>query len=96
MRQETKFTPGPWFPIDYCGYINLQSVDFYEEKNNLLDAESCGAYEANGALAAAAPDLYEALRFIAEGHPFEAADIAKAALAKLTPPSNGSMKQNKI
>lgn len=58
-----KYTPGPWFPIEYCGFQTLQTVDYYDEQD-LLDADSVGEDTAiaNGKLASTAPELLEALQ----------------------------------
>ncbi len=49
-------TPGPWYAVNYAGYINLQTEDKYTGIN-LLDMDKCASAEANGRLAAAAPTL---------------------------------------
>lgn len=57
-----QFTPGPWYPVNYSGFINLQPDEFYGQGNNLLDqAEYKNAVE-NGQLAAAAPTMYDLLK----------------------------------
>ena len=60
---ETKHTPGPWFAVEYSGYWNLQGEDYYDEHDDLLDADKIGVEkaEANALLAAAAPQLLKAL-----------------------------------
>lgn len=58
-----KYTPAPWFSVDYCGFLNIQTKDQYSPDDNLLNAEDFENYEANGTMAAAAPEMYEALKF---------------------------------
>lgn len=57
----SKHTPGPWFAVDYAGFVSIQSVDEYSDSDVLNIAVDPNA-EANGKLAAAAPDLLEALK----------------------------------
>lgn len=63
VKYQFKGTPGPWHPIDYAGHINIQAAPFYGELD-LLDADNVGheIMTANGHLAAAAPELLEALK----------------------------------
>lgn len=65
MKQETKHSPAPWYPINYGGYIHLQSEDYYSN-SNLLDEDKCDRAIANGQLASCAPDLLEALQELTE------------------------------
>jgi hypothetical protein len=58
--KDNKYTPGPWFAVEYAGYFNIQSQDGYGEKYNLLDREEDENAEANAKLIAASPDLLEA------------------------------------
>jgi hypothetical protein len=60
--KDNKYTPGPWFAVEYAGYFNIQSQDGYGEKYNLLDREEDENAEANAKLIAASPDLLEALQ----------------------------------
>ena len=60
---KAKFTPGPW------GYDATDGIVFREDGKPLLSAIPTGTpYQrgANGQLAAAAPDLYEALQGLCE------------------------------
>ncbi len=63
----TKHTPGPWFAVNYAGYNNLQAEPVYGSPD-LLNGQTMGAEqaEANAKLAAAAPDLLEALKKLRE------------------------------
>ncbi len=36
---KVKFTKGPHFAVQYANYINMQGQRFYDDKDNLLDAE---------------------------------------------------------
>lgn len=60
---EVKFTPGPWYPVEFAGYWYLQKQPFYDA-DNVLDAEVCPEAKANANLAAASPEMYEALKDI--------------------------------
>lgn len=53
------YTRGPWFAINYAGWINLQTKKEYEYSSNILDSEHYENAEENGKLAAAAPELLE-------------------------------------
>ncbi len=39
---KVKFTKGPHFAVQYANYINMQGQRFYDDKDNLLDAEKVG------------------------------------------------------
>ena len=60
-----KYTPGPWFAVNYAGYNNLQAQEYYGEPDLLNEQQSVNAEE-NARLAAAAPELLEALKDIIE------------------------------
>lgn len=57
----SKFTPGPWHVVEYAGFYDLQQDPFYSDEDNLLDEAKNDNAEYNAKLAAAAPDLLEAL-----------------------------------
>lgn len=57
---ETKHTSGPWFPVQYAIYWDLQTEPFYGEKSLLNQAE-CIHAKYNAQLCAAAPLLLSAL-----------------------------------
>lgn len=60
-KQEPKHTPGPWFPIEYAGFWDLAQNPNYSDYS-LLNEDNYGEEaQANAKLAAAAPDLLEAL-----------------------------------
>ena len=61
---EFKGTKGEWFPVEYAGYINIQSGEYYSENDNILDCESFPReeVEANAKLIAAAPELLKQLK----------------------------------
>lgn len=61
--KELKYTPAPWYPVNYGGYIHLQSTNLYEN-TNILDEDKCPQAEANAQLAASSPELLEALQDI--------------------------------
>lgn len=98
------YTGGPWFPVVYANFINLQTTPFYS-RNNLLDLENYKEAEANATLAATAPELLEVLKQlvhlhmceqegIASGMPtanqwLKAVDEAAKAIAKAEGRSNG-------
>lgn len=53
-------TPGPWYSAEYANYWVLQNEDSYDGID-ILNEELCADAEANAHLAAAAPDLLDAL-----------------------------------
>lgn len=59
--KEQKFTPAPWYAVNYGGYIKIQSTDFYEN-TDILDEDKCPQAELNAILATCAPELLEALQ----------------------------------
>lgn len=63
MTQEFKGTPEPWYPVEFAGYWRVFDQPFYEA-TDIMDAENVGEQCAknNCHLAAAAPDLLEALQ----------------------------------
>lgn len=65
-----KHTPGPWYALDYGGYINLQTEDCYSE-GGLLDLDKDENAVDNGLLAAASPDLKAALDAVIAAFPKE-------------------------
>lgn len=58
--EKTKHTPAPWYAVNYGGYVNIQSTNYYENNTNILDEDKCNRAEANGLLCAAAPELLAA------------------------------------
>ncbi|MEJ8803150.1 hypothetical protein [Pontibacter sp. H249] len=88
---EHKHTPAPWHHIEYSGYSQLHDGDHYGA-TNLLDEDECSAAHFNGKLAAAAPELLDALEILlndfehivknAKGQP--AYTLAKEAIKKAT------------
>ena len=56
-------TPGPWYFVNYGGFVQLQIKDEYpstlKEKTNLLDEDHYANAEDNGKLAACAPEMIE-------------------------------------
>jgi len=58
---KSKTTPAPWYAVNYSGFINIQSTPYYEA-TNIMDEDICKEAEANGNLAAKAPELLEALQ----------------------------------
>lgn len=87
-------TPGPWgcknerdpkfIPLKaiYCERMGFQ-IGFI----NTPDKQTCEEAEANARLIAAAPDLLQALQWIADNGPddaYELRDAARAAIAKAT------------
>jgi hypothetical protein len=63
-----KFTPGPWYAVEYGGFCNIQDESGYSE-SNILDAEIVGndVAEANAKIAAASPELLKALKDLVKG-----------------------------
>lgn len=59
-----KHTPGPWHVINYAGFNAIQSEPFYGDTDLLDEGKTENANE-NAKLAASAPDLLEALEYIA-------------------------------
>ena len=60
-ENKTAFTPAPWFAVDFGGFHILKSQDFYDVGVDLLNEDKCNQAKQNAQLAAAAPDLLEAL-----------------------------------
>ena len=58
-----KGTPGPWYAINFSGYWNIMTGDYYES-DDTTDSDAVGDNKAekNAYLQAAAPDLLEALQ----------------------------------
>jgi predicted nucleotidyltransferase len=56
-----KHTPGPWQAVEYGGYFMLQTTEFYSDIDDVLDREKDKNAEHNAKLAAASPELLEAL-----------------------------------
>lgn len=63
---ETRFTPGPWHPVEYAGFWNIRTQPFYDDGVDVNNADDVGYVQStiNAFLCAAAPDLLEALNFI--------------------------------
>lgn len=80
---EKKYTPAPWFAINYGGFVTIQNVDYYDQ-SDLLDEDKCQEAKANGTLAAYAPELLEALEAVVciADRKTPEFDAAKAAIAK--------------
>ncbi|QCR23102.1 hypothetical protein [Pontibacter sp. SGAir0037] len=64
-KMEQKHTPGPWYVNDFSGYHNLYDKPDYNA-NNLLDEDQCARAPHNAKLAAAAPELLDALQELIE------------------------------
>lgn len=86
-------TPGPWYDVNYAGYIMLQIKDSYDDETDLLNEAKCAQAEANGRLCAAAPDLLNALERVSrsmQAHPdctensefADFVDLAERVIAK--------------
>lgn len=60
---ETKFTPGPWFAVNYAGHFDIQNTNDYGGLD-LLDFDNIGQEQAtaNAALIAQAPAMYAAMQ----------------------------------
>ena len=56
-----KHTKGPWYPVNYSGFIELQTGETYGF-SSLLNEDDCEEAIANGILAASAPELLELLK----------------------------------
>jgi hypothetical protein len=56
LKEEVKHTPGPWYPIAYGGFWDIQTEKYYGE-TSVLNEDSCPNAEANATLAARAPEL---------------------------------------
>jgi hypothetical protein len=63
----SKFTPGPW-KLGRCGQILGEDGEFIcsARKRNITQYQKSPTEKANAALIAAAPELYEALEFMAK------------------------------
>lgn len=48
-------TLGPWYAVNYAGYIHIQDTPLYDDSNDLLNESECPQAEENGKLIAAAP-----------------------------------------
>ena len=56
-------TKAPWYAVNFAGFWVIQNGEKYED-TRILDEDSCPDAEANAKLAAAAPELLEALKDI--------------------------------
>lgn len=67
--QEFKGTPGPWVSVDYCGKLQIQAGEYYEDAD-ILDKEDVGdeIAEANASLIEAAPELLAALKVFTDDY----------------------------
>lgn len=59
--EKFKGTPGPWYAVNYGGWIHIQQLPFYGE-SDLLNEDNCSLANQNAHLAASAPELLEALQ----------------------------------
>lgn len=60
MNTEFKGTPAPWHPVNYAGYIDLQTEPYYETGTNILKEDDFGEKAIyNAQLAASAPELLQ-------------------------------------
>ena len=93
---DLKHTPGPWYYVNYGGFFSIQSEDGYSDSDVLSESITDKA-EDNARLAAAAPELLEALNGLTEYFEWLIKDPnfheykkAKAAIKKATeyPPPN--------
>lgn len=58
VSEEIKHTPGPWFPVEYSGFWEIQLADEYSMMDNLLD-EGCNPNaQADAKLMASAPQMF--------------------------------------
>lgn len=62
---ENKHTPGPWYPVEYAGFYNIQTEPYYSE-TSVMDKDQDENAEANAQLASCAPEMLEALEEIAK------------------------------
>ena len=89
---KTKHTSGPWYYSNYAGTFMLQDGPYYEDNLILSYDEAFSAIdmetaEANAKLAAAAPELLEALQNIENddnGIPTRIWEMRNAAIKKAT------------
>jgi hypothetical protein len=61
MSNNLKYTPGPWFAVEYAGRYSFQRKDEYGDPD-LLDQDSCSRAYYNAKLAASAPELLEVVQ----------------------------------
>jgi hypothetical protein len=54
------YTPGPWYPVEYAGYFDVQNGPYYSD-TSVSNIEYDENAENNARLMAAAPDILEAL-----------------------------------
>jgi len=59
---EKKFTPGPWFSVEYGGFYNIQDGPYYEDKV-VTDLEKDENAAANSQLASCAPEMFNLLQY---------------------------------
>jgi hypothetical protein len=87
--ENLKHTPGPWFPINYAGFWDIQTKDEYSETSVLQDDHYNNA-EVNAKLCAAAPELLKVLQDVVEDWkngprcPYSIFEAAQAAIKKAT------------
>ena len=60
-EKEVSHTPGPWHPISYAGFWEIQTEPYYGP-TSVLNEDHFPNAEANAKLCAAAPDLLEGAR----------------------------------
>lgn len=71
-NEEIKYTPAPWFAVEYAGFWSIQKKDEYSRTDDLLNAEYCDKAEYNAELCALAPTLFQRCKEIeAERDRFE-------------------------
>jgi len=77
-----KHTKGPWYPVQYANCWNIQSGEHYGDPN-ILNEDSDPNAEANAIVAAAAPDLLEALQQVKDYCRKQGIFIASATIKKM-------------
>lgn len=59
--EKMKHTPGPWYPVQYSGYFDVQNGPLYSD-TSVSNIEYDENAEANATLMATAPELLDVLK----------------------------------
>ena len=74
-------TKGPWYPVNYSGFIELQKGETYEF-SSLLNEDDCEEAIANGILASCAPEMLELLISFTTANPNDGSWNYQACMSK--------------
>lgn len=77
-----KFTKGPHFAVEYAGYYVMQATPYYDDRDDLLNVETCPFAEFNAKLYSHSPEMYDLLKGITEGNTLDP-EIVQLLLNKI-------------